>query len=176
MGSTLIDPTATPSKGYTSVLLLFAVVDEEAISLATEIEAAGTINASLFLRDFQNNFQNNVGFAPARLATGLQLPQEGYTQFQPQEARYIYAPQGDGAATANLVKTALPRGTEFWVLDRSGLDAQSVAYAATQRYELTKFRAGRQNRGRSGDDEFAEKEIVQQWFPLIEPIEGVIAA
>lgn len=176
MGSTLIDPTATPAKGYSSVLLLFAVVDPEAVSLATEVEAAGTINASLFLRDYQPQFQNNTGFAPARLATTIQLPQEGYTQFQPQEARYIYDPQAADSADENKVKAALVRGTLFWVLNRLGLDAQNTAYAATQRYELIKYRAGRINPGRSGDDEFAELEKVQQWFPLGEPIEGVIAA
>lgn len=175
MGSTLIDPTATPAKGYQSVLLLFAVASPAAVDLSTEIGDAATLNVSLFLRDYQPSFQNNTGFAPARVGTGVQFPQEGYTQFQPQEARYIYDPQADDTTDENKAKAALDRGTLFWVLNRLG-PAVDVAYAVGQRYELVKYRAGRQNPGRSGEDEFAELERIQQWFPLTEPVEGVIVA
>ena len=76
----------------------------------------------------------------------------------------------------NLLKAALPRGTEFYVVVRKGLDAQSDAWAADDYVEVWKFRAGRQNRTRTGTDEFAEYEISQMIFPLQEPVYGQVVA
>ena len=172
----LIYPEATPVQGNTSIVLLTAVAVPSAVKLATEINAPTSLNTSCFLRDWSPEMTNNTGNAPGRVCTTVQLPVEGNTQFTPFEQRYVYDPQGDPASDDNKAKAFLTRGIEFYALVRMGLDAQEVAFAAGQRYELWKFRAGRQNRVKSGTDEFAEYEIKQLWFPLIEPVEGVIAA
>lgn len=172
----VIYPEATPVQGYTSVLLLETVAVETAVDLSSEIGAVGSVNVSCFIRDFSPEFQNNIGNAPARLCTTVQLPVEGNTQFQPIEVRYVYDPQADDSTDDNAAKAFLTRGTEFYALVRKGFDAQSDAFAVGHRYELYKMRAGRQNKVRSGDDEFAEYEISQQWFPTQEPVDGVIVA
>jgi hypothetical protein len=172
----VIYPEATPVQGYTSVLLLESVAVETAVDLSTEVLAVGSVNVSCFVRDFSPEFQNNIGNAPARLCTTVQLPVEGNTQFQPIDVRYVYDPQADDTTDDNQAKAFLTRGTEFYALVRKGFDAQSEAFAVGHRYELYKMRAGRQNKVRSGDDEFAEYEISQQWFPLQEPVDGVIVA
>lgn len=173
---TIIYPEATPVQGNTSLLLMPTVTTPAAVSLATEVNGASAINVSCFVRDWNPEMTSNSGNAPARLCSTVQLPVEGNTQFSPIEVRYVYDPQADDTTDDNEAKAFLVRGTEFYALVRKGFDAQATAFAATQHYELWKFRAGRQNKVRSGTDEFSEYEISQQWFPLIEPVDGVIAA
>lgn len=173
---TIIYPEATPVQGNTSLVLMTSVAALAAAKLATEINAATSINVSCFVRDWNPEMTSNTGNAPARLCSTVQLPVEGNTQFAPIEARYVYDPQADDTAPDNKAKAFLVRGTEFYALVRKGFDAQTAAFAVGQRYELWRFRAGRQNRVRSGTDEFSEYEISQMWFPLTEPVDGVIAA
>lgn len=173
---TIIYPEATPVQGNTSLLLMTDVADLDSVSLATEIGDAASINVSCFVRDFNPELQSNTGNAPARLCTVVQLPVEGLTQFSPIEVRYVYDPQGDDTTDDNKAKAFLARGTEFYALVRKGFDAQAEAFAVGQRYEVWRFRAGRQNKVRSGEDEFSEYEISQQWFPLTEPVDGVLVA
>jgi hypothetical protein len=173
---TVIYPEATPVQGNTSLLLMPTVADLDSVSLATEVNGASAVNVSCFVRDFNPELQSNTGNAPARLCTVVQLPVEGLTQFSPIEVRYVYDPQAADSTNDNKAKAFLTRGTEFYALVRKGFDAQNTAFAAGQRYELWKFRAGRQNKVRSGTDEFSEYEISQQWFPLTEPVDGTIAA
>jgi hypothetical protein len=170
---TVIYPEATPVQGNTSLLLLTAVADLDSVAMA-EINAATSLNLSCFVRDWNPEMTSNSGNAPARLCSTVQLPVEGNTQFSPIEVRYVYDPQGAPESDDNKGLAFLERGTEFYALVRKGFDAQNTAFAATQRYELWKFRAGRQNKVRSGTDEFSEYEISQQWFPLTEPVDGVI--
>jgi hypothetical protein len=173
---TVVYPEATPVQGNTSLHLMPSVADLDSVSLATEVNGASAVNVSCFVRDFNPELQSNTGNAPARLCTVVQLPVEGLTQFSPIEVRYVYDPQADDTTDDNKAKAFLTRGTEFYALVRKGFDAQETAFAAGQHYELWKFRAGRQNKVRSGTDEFSEYEISQQWFPLTEPTDGVIAA
>lgn len=172
----IIYPEATPVQGNRSLVLLADVADPDSVSLATEINDETSLNISCFVRDFNPELQSNSGSAPPRLCTVVQLPVEGLTQFSAIEQRYVYDPQGDNTTDDNKAKAFLARGTEFYALDRRGLDAQATAFAVGQRYKLWRFRAGRQNEGRSGTDEFSEEEIVQNWYPLAEPVDGVIVA
>ena len=173
---TVYYPEATPVQGNTSLVLMTAVAYLDSVSLATEIGAASSVNVSCYVRDWNPEMTSNTGNAPARLCSTVQLPVEGNTQFAPIEARYVYDPQAADSTDDNKAKAFLTRGTEFYALVRKGFDAQNTAFAVGQRYELWKFRAGRQNRVRSGTDEFSEYEISQQWFPLTEPVDGVIVA
>lgn len=173
---TLIYPEATPVQGNISLLLMTDVADADSVSLASEVGDAASLNVSCFVRDFNPELTSNSGSAPPRLCTTVQLPVEGLTQFSAIEVRYVHDPQAADSTDDNKAKAFLTRGTEFYALERQGLDAQTVAFAVGQRYKLWRFRAGRQNEGRSGTDEFAEFEIVQQWFPLGEPVPGVLVA
>lgn len=172
----VIYPESTPVQGNTSLVLMSAVASTTAVSLAGDVNDVTSVNVSCFVRDFNPELQANTGNAPARLCTVVQLPVEGLTQFSPIEVRYVYDPQAADSTDDNKAKAFLTRGTEFYALVRKGFDAQATAFATGQRYELWKFRAGRQNKVRSGTDEFSEYEISQQWFPLTEPVDGTIAA
>lgn len=173
---TVIYPEATPVQGNTKVQAVLSIANTAAPDLSSEILAVTSVDLSCFLRDWNPEITNNSGSAPARLCTTVQLPVEGNTQFQPIEIRYVYDPQTDDTTDENKAKALLVRGTEFYAVVRKGLDAQNTDWAIGQRAEVWKFRAGRQNRLRSGEDEFGEYEIVQQIFPLNEPDDGVIVA
>lgn len=173
---TVIYPEATPVQGNTKVQAVLSIADTSAPSLASEINAASSVDLSCFLRDWNPEITNNSGTSPARLCTTVQLPVEGNTQFQPIEVRYVYDPQAADSTDDNKALALLVRGTEFYAVVRKGLDAQNTDWATTQHVEVWRFRCGRQNRLRSGEDEFGEYEIVQQIFPLTEPDYGVVAA
>lgn len=173
---TVIYPEGTPVQGNLGLILMTTVADLDSPDLSSEIGAVTSLAFQCFVRDFNPQIQNNTGFAPARACTTVQLPLEGNTQFSPIEVRYVFDPQADDSTDENKAKAFLTRGTEFYAFERKGLDGQDVAMAAGQRGRVWKFRAGRQNEDRSGQDEFAEYEIVQNWFPLIEPVPAVIVA
>jgi hypothetical protein len=170
----IIYPEATSVQGNTKVFATAAVAVLTAPDLSTELVAPG-LDISCFIRDFNPEIQNNTGSSPARLCTTVQLPVEGNTQFNPIELRYVYDPQA-GATDDNKALDLFTRGTEFYFVVRKGLDARDTDFAAAQKVEVWKFRMGRQNRLRSGEDEFGEYEIVQMAFPLIEPVYGAIVA
>lgn len=172
----VIYPEATPVQGNTSIVAVASIADLEAPDLATEINAAGSVDISCFVRDWNPELTNNQGNAPSRLCTTVQLPVEGNTQFSPIEIRYVYDPQAADTTDDNKAKALLTRGTELYFVVRKGLDAQNTAFAADQHVEVWKVRCGRQNKVRSGEDEFSEYEISQQVFPLIEPVDGVVAS
>jgi hypothetical protein len=170
-----INPDATPVQGNIRAQLVLDITSLVAPSLATEINDASSLDVTYFLRDFNPQIQRNNGNAPARLGTTIQLPVEGNTQLNALEVRYIYDPQGAPSADENKLLAALPRGTEFYLVVRKGLDGDT-AWAASQYVEVWRFRAGQINKDRSGQDEFSEFEVSQQWFPLAEPTEGQVAA
>lgn len=172
----IIYPEGTTVQGNTKIQVVASIASLAAPSLATEINDAASLDISCFIRDWNPELQTNQGNAPARLCTTVQLPVEGNTQFSPVEIRYVYDPQAADSTDDNKAKALLTRGTEFYFVVRKGLDAQTVDWAAAQHAEVWKVRCGRQNRGRSGEDEFSEYEIVQQIFPLTELSDAVIAA
>lgn len=173
---TLVYPEATPVQGNTKVQAVLTVADTAAPDLSSEINAVTSVDLSCFLRDWNPEINANEGSAPARLCTTVQLPVEGNTQFQAIEIRYVYDPQAGSGTDENKAKTLLVRGTELYLVVRKGLDAQNTDWAAGQYVETWKFRAGRQNFLRSGDDEFSEYEVVQKLYPQVEPVYGQIAA
>jgi hypothetical protein len=173
---TVIYPEATPAQGNTKVKVVATIASKTAPSLATEVNAAASLDISCFIRDWNPEITSNSGTAPPRLCTTVQMPQEGRTQFSAIEVRYVYDPQAADTVDANKAKALLVEGTSFYAVVRKGLDAQTSAFAATQKVEVWSFRAGRQNKVRSGDDEFSEFEISQMLYPTAAPVDGVLAA
>lgn len=169
-------PEATTVQGNTKIQVVASIASLSAPDLSSEINAVASLDISCYVRDWNPELQSNQGNAPSRLCTTVQLPVEGNTQFSPVEIRYVYDPQADDTTDDNAAKALLTRGSEFYFVVRKGLDAQADAWAVGDRVEIWKVRCGRQNRVRSGDDEFSEYEISQQIFPLTEPTDGVIVA
>lgn len=173
---TTIYPEATPVQGNTKVVAVLTVADREAPSLATEINAVTSLDLSCFLRDWNPDITVNSGTAPPRLCTTDQMPQEGRSQYAAVELRYPYDPQAADTTDDNKAKAMLTRGTVFEAVVRKGLDAREDPIAVADHVEVQPFRAGKQVRTRSGDDENAEYEIRQMIYPLAAHTDGVVVA
>lgn len=173
---TMYFPEATPVLGNLTVNAMLTVVNQAAIKVATEWNAASAVNLSCFLRPFNPDVTSNSGSAPDRICTTITLPQEGRTQISAFELRYVYNPQEDDTDPDNAAKELLVRGTELVLGIRKGLSAQTEAVAAGQHTESWRGRLGRQNRVASSDDDFAEFEISQMFYPTADVVYGVLAA
>lgn len=168
-------PEAVPVLGNLSVRWISTAADLDSISLATEWNAASSVDLSCFLRPFTPGASEATGSAPGRICTTITLPQRGRTEISAFELRYVYDPQEDDADPDNEAKAALTDGTEGILVVRKGI-AFSTAAIATQQYEAWRGYLGRQNFVQSGDDDFAEFEISQMFFPNQDVVHGILAA
>lgn len=167
-------PEATPVLGNLAVRWIASATDLEAISLATEWNGATSVDLSCFLRPLMPTGSQATGSAPNRICTTITLPQAGRTEISAFDLRYVYDPQG-GATADNDALDTLVEGTEGILVFRKGI-AFGTAGAVAQKYEAWRGRLGRQNRVASGDDDFAEFEISQMFFPNADVVHGTIAA
>ncbi len=151
-------PEATPVLGNIKVNAMLAVANLAAIKLATEWNAASSVDLSCFLRPFATNVTSASGTAPNRLCTTITLPNEGRTEIGAFELRYVYNPQEDDTDPDNKAKGLLVRGAVLTLGIRKGLDARLVPAAVGDHTEAWAVRLGRQNRVTSGDDDQADTE------------------
>ena len=168
-------PEATPVLGNLAVRWISTAADLDSISLATEWNAGTSVDLSCFLRPLTPSASESTGSAPNRICTTITLPQRGRTEISAFDLRYVYDPQGDGADPDNEAKEALVEGAEGILVFRKGI-AFGTAGAVGQDYEAWRGYLGRQNRVTSGDDDFAEFEISQMFFPNQDVIYGVLVA
>ena len=170
----IYEPEATPSLGAVKVAVVTAVANMAAPALAAEINAATSVEGTLVFRDWAPDVQTNSGTAPRRLGTKNQFPQEGLSNYQAIEVRYPHNPAQDDTHVDNKMRAALAAGTIRFTVERQGPDAKTSAFAVAQKSIVWKYRCGRQTRTRSGDDEFAEFEIVQLLYPMTAEVYGAI--
>lgn len=167
---TVVFPEATKVQGNTSVTVVQTIADMAAPKLATEINAATSVNVSCFLYSGGvGTSTTNKGEAPRRLCTTETFQQFGNTTYEVTDLMYVYDPQGDDADEANEAKAALTEGSDVYLVIRKGLDAQSTAYATTQQVDVWHVRLGPQNRSQTGDDDFSEFAITQSVIVLESP-------
>jgi hypothetical protein len=172
---TVLFPEATKAQGNISVTVAPSVADTSAPSLATDINAAGSVNVSCFLYDNGSivSASTNKVTANPRLCTTEQFQQFGNTTYEVSDLSYVYDPQGVSSADPNKAKEALTEGAEVYLVERLGLDAQNTAYAAGQIVNIYHVRLGKQNRTRQGDAEAAEFSITQSAILLAPPVYDV---
>lgn len=174
--SPIYEPEAAKVQGQTRVVFCTAVADETAPSLASEINAASSVEATMAMYGQFNPTANvNTGNAPARLGTTVQLPVEGNAQLQPIATSYPYDPSADDTDENNKVKALLTQGTEIWAVVRRGVP-KDVDLAVGDVVKTYRVSCGYQNLTQTGDDEYAEYAIEQNLFQLSDPVDGVLAA
>lgn len=170
-------PEATPALATTKVKVTASVADPAAPKLATEINAVTSKDVTLTVRAWDPQVTANSGNAPTRLGTKTQMPQEGLSQYAGIEVRYPVDPQADDTDPDNLGMAAFPRGVVKDVVVRKGPDAVDEVFAIGDRAETWRVRCGRPSPPqKSGDDEFAEWEVVQMLYPIKEEGVGVVVA
>lgn len=173
---TVIFPEATPVLGNVKLKAVLAVLDATAPKLATEYNAATSLDLSCFVRPINlNNVSTGTGTSPRRLCTTITLPNEGVTEIGAFELRYVYDPQAADTSPENKAKALLVRGLELSFVFRKGL-AFTQAAAVGDRTETWRVRMGRQNLVTSGDDDQAEFEVSQMAFPMSDVVNGVMVA
>lgn len=173
---TVFFPEATPVLGNVKTKAVLTIATPGSLAIATEYNAASSLDLSCFIRPMNPQATSNSGSAPDRSCGTITLPQEGRTVLSAFDLRYIYDPQAISSDNDNKARTLLVKGTVLWLVIRKGLDALTTAAAAGQQYEAWKVRLGRQNDTQSGDDEYAEFEVSQMAFPVQDVVKGTFAA
>ena len=174
---TVIFPEAVKQQGNTSVVAVQNIADPAAPSLATDIQAATSVNVSCFLYSGGvGTATTNKGEAPARLCTTKRLQQFGTTSYEVTDLQYVYDPQKPDSDNANKAKAALTDGTDVYLVVRKGMNAETTAFATGQKVDIWHVRLGPQNRTQTGDGEFDEYSITQTVVVLEPPVEDVALA
>lgn len=174
---TVVFPEAVKQQGNTSVVFVQTIATPTAPKLATEINAATSVNVSCYLYSGGDiTSTQNRGAAPRRLCTVEELQQFGTRTTEISDIQYVYSPQLADSAEANKAKGALISGTDWFMVIRKGLSATTAAYATTQKVDVIRVRLGAQNKGVTGDGEFDEYSITQSVIALSPAVEGTIAA
>lgn len=174
---TVIFPEAVKAQGNTSVKVVTAIADPAAPKLATELNAASSVDVSCYLfGDFAATATTNKGEAPRRLCSVETLQEFGNTSYEITDIQYVYDPQASSSDAANKAKAALTEGAEVWLVERLGLNARTGAFAATQKVNLHHVRLGPQNRTKTGDGEFDQFSITQSVIHVEPPYYDVTIA
>jgi hypothetical protein len=171
---TVFFPEATQVYGNTSVVVVQTIANPEAPSLATDINAATSVNVSCYLYSGGvGTSTTNKGEAPRRLCTTSVLQNFGQTTYEVTDLQYTYDPQEDLTHENNDARNALTEGSEVYLVVRRGLNAQDTAYAAAQKVDVWHVRLGPQNKTQTGDGEFDEYSITQAVVAMEPPVEDV---
>jgi hypothetical protein len=177
---TIIMPEGVPILGNTAVTAVVAIADMTAPSLATEVNAATSVDISLFLSASGWNPQatSNKGTRPARLGQKTQREAFNRTTFQMGTLSYTFDPQAPDTDDENKAKALLLEGTTIFLVERLGLDAETDAWAVGQQVRCHKVILGVQSVGGDRTDENGEFVLMQDaiYAALEGPVDGTIAA
>lgn len=170
-------PEAVKVQGNDKIVIMTAVADPAAPSLATEIKGASSVEVSKAMYgQWSAPVTVNTGNAPARLATKSQLPQEGNAQRGVIPVAYPVDPSKARTDPNNKVWAMLAQGTVVDVFVRRGSDVD-VDFAAADIGLTYHCIAGFQPEpAPTGTDDFSEYQVAQNLIPLGEPVEAVLAA
>lgn len=167
---TRITPITGKVQGAERVLVVQAIANMAAPSLATELEVSTSLWVESFWRDFAPTGSQETGTAPRRIFTRQQLPSLGAGSWEIPELRYVWRPSEAVSTNNNKAYATLTEGLEVYVMRRSDKD-DAIALAAAQFVDIYHLRLGIQFPDRSGDgsDQFAEYEIKQAVELLEQP-------
>ena len=173
---TVINPEATGSYGQSTLIAVLTVADPANPSLATEINAASSVNLSFFLRDFNPTAPQNKGTAPRRAGTKTQLDKLGAVQYAVDRLRCVYAPQEAAGTDNNKARDLLTEGTKLYIYEFPGIDPDTTAITAADLGRYHYLQLGKPVPGRSGDGEFDEYEMQLDVEYLLAPGDCTVAA
>lgn len=175
---TILLPETVNSLGKTSVVMVSTIANLSAPSLAGEINAATSVNISCFLYgdNVAGSKTTNKGQAPKKLCTVSQFEERGISSVTVGDLSYSHHPQKALTDAANKAKSSLVDGTLWHMVVRSG-KAGNTALAVGDRVDIWLVELLNQNRGTTGDGEFAQFNILQSAIAKADPIyESVVAA
>jgi hypothetical protein len=160
---TVVYPEGTPTLGNTKVVAAVAVASLTAPKLATEISAATSVEIScyLFPAGWAPTASTAKGTKMARLCDKILREQFNRTTYSIGDLQYVYDPQGDDSDPGNEAKELLVEGTQIYLIERIGLDAQDDAMAVADRVRTHHVELGPQIPSGDRTDENGEFFITQ---------------
>ena len=176
---TVVFPEGTPTLGNTKVVAVVSVAAPAAPKLATEINAATSVDMSCYLMaaGWNPDATTAKGTKPDRLCSKNKREQLNRTTWTLPDLMYSHDPQANDAAAGNEARELLQEGAEIDFVERRGLDAQSDAFTVGERVRTFKLLLGPQIESGDLTDENGEF-YIKQTVVLVtdEPVYGVVAA
>lgn len=176
---TLVMPEGTPTLGAVKVKAAAAVSVLTAPKLATEINAASSVDISCHLLA--------DGWAPTaetakqnkkrRLCSKKDTEQLSTTTYRLAALRYVHNPQAADATAGNEARQLLKEGLKFYIIERHGKDAQTAPFAVADRVRTHWIVLGPQIE-MNDPDENGEFYIYQEvaYVTADGPTPGIVAA
>lgn len=132
---TLVMPEGTPTLGAVKVKAVVTVTAIAAPKLATEINAASSVDISchLLADGWAYSAETAKQTKKRRKCSKKDTEQLGVTTHRLAALRYVHNPQGADAAAGNEARLALKEGLKFYFVERQGKDAQTAPYAVADR-------------------------------------------
>jgi hypothetical protein len=176
---TLVMPEGVPTLGATKVKAIVTIATQTAPALAVEINAAGSVDLSLYLypAGWNPTGTSAKGTRPVRLGSKSQREIFNRTTYSLATLQYVYDPQGPTTGV-NAAKTLLVAGTKIHLLERRGLDAELTAFAVGDKVRDHYVVLGAQVESGDMTDENGEFFIMQDaiYFGSNAPVAGVVVA
>lgn len=176
---TAVIPEGTPTLGNTKIKFALAVADLAVPSLGTEVNAASSVEASchIYPAGWTPTGSTSKGTKPLRLCSKKAQEKLNRTMFSIGDLQYVYDPQAADSAAGNEVKEIAVEGAEIYVIERLGLDAETVDWAVGQRVRTHHLVFGPQIPSGDRTDENGEFYITQSVAYVNDgPVDGVLAA
>lgn len=175
---TVIYPEGTPTLGNTKVQAVVTIADATAPKLATEINAATSVEIScaLLAGGWTPDATTAKGERARRLCSKKGREVLNITTYTIGALQYVHNPQADDTAAGNETRELLVEGTKIHLLERQGLDAEDDAWAVGQHTIDHYVVLGPQIRSGDRTDENGEFFITQELVYVKDgPVNGVIA-
>lgn len=176
---TVVFPEGTPTLGATKVQAVVSIAAPAAPKLATEINAATSVEISCYLmaNGWNPDASTAKGTKAPRLCSKTQQEQLNRTTWTIPDLMYTYDPQGADSAPGNEAKELLVEGARIHFLERRGPDAQDDPFAVGNRTRDFYLELGPQIDSGELTDENGEFYIKQSVVLVGErPVAGVVAA
>lgn len=178
--ATLVYADGVPTLGATRVVACLTIASMAAPKLATEINAASSkeISTHLYPTGWTPSGSTARGTAPTRLSQKTQVESFNRTTYTIGDLMYAYLPQALATAPGNEPFALLTQGVIVYLVERIGLDAESVDWAVTQNTITHYIQVGAQIRMGDRSDENGEFFIQQavRYMKGTGPVAGVLAA
>jgi hypothetical protein len=171
-------PTGVKVQGNDKIVAMTAVADESAPSLASEINAATSVELTKAMYGaWDAPVSVDTGSAPTRVGTEAVLPEEGNANRQIIPAAFPVDPSKPKTDPVNKVWATLVKGAILEVFVRRGV-SKDTPFAVGDTGLVYKVRVGYvPEPSRTGDDAYAEYQVATNLIPLTEePVEAVLAA
>ena len=176
---TVVYPEGTPTLGNTKVTAALSVANLAAPKIATELNAATSVDMSCYLypAGWNPSATTNKGTKPPRLCSKNTQEQFNRTAYALADLQYVHDPQAADAAVGNEARELLVEGTEVVLVERQGLDAQDDPYTLGEFVISHKVVLGPQVWSGDRTDENGEFFITQAVIYVNDgPVRGILAA